>query len=422
MLLWVGQGAGVVLDIHETLLSGNRTIRRNKRMIMSSFFRLLLMLGLLGWATSCQGQHQQSYSTPPQRVPPSPETSQAAVERSRRTAITRVVEVVSPAVVSVNILGVRRRYASPFLNDPFFQFWRPYVIEQQVQSVGSGFVISPDGYIVTNDHVVNIEDVEEETMRITVAFPDGDKRDAELIGHDPITDIALLKVDTEEPLPYLEFGNSDSVLVGEWVIALGNPFGLFEAAEPTVTVGVISAVGRDFKPQEGHVYRDMLQTDAAINQGNSGGPLVNTLGQVIGVNTFIISPTGQYAGLSFAVPAKRVQRVIEELKEKGYVDRSLYTGLVVRALTARVARALGVPTARGVLVDQVDPGSPAQQAGIKPYDVILAIDGERIESTTDAYAKLLDYRPGDVVMVTVWREGQTLTLKMKLARAASRRG
>ncbi len=348
--------------------------------------------------------------------------AQQQVTASRQTAITRAVQKVSPAVVSVNVLGVRLQYQTPFfLNDPFFQYFfgyrEPYVIQQQVQSVGSGFVISPDGYIVTNDHVVDVEGLVPETVRITVAFPDGRKMDAEIVGTDPITDIALLKVSPSEPLPHLKFGRSSDVLVGEWVIALGNPFGLFEAEEPSVTVGVISATGRDFKPQEGHVYRDMIQTDAAINQGNSGGPLVNTLGEVIGVNTFIISPTGQYAGLSFAVPSDRVQRIVRELKEKGRVDRSIYTGLIVRRINARIARALGLPEPRGVLVDHVDPGSPADRAGMKPYDVILAIDGERVNDPIDAYTKLLDYRPGDVVRFRVWREGKEMDIKLKLEKA-----
>ncbi len=348
--------------------------------------------------------------------------TQQQVAASRQTAITRAVQKVSPAVVSVNVLGVRLRYQTPFfLNDPFFQYFfgyrRPYVIEQQVQSVGSGFVISPEGYIVTNEHVIDVEGLVPESVRITVAFPDGKRLDARIVGTDPITDIALLKVEPERPLHFLTFGRSSDVLVGEWVIALGNPFGLFEASEPSVTVGVISATGRDFKPQEGHVYRDMIQTDAAINQGNSGGPLVNTLGEVIGVNTFIISPTGQYAGLSFAVPSDRVKRIVRELQEKGRVDRSIYTGLIVRRMNARIARALGLDEPRGVLVDRVDPGSPADRAGIRPYDVILAIDGERVNDPIDAYTKLLDYRPGDVVRFLIWRDGKEHEVKLKLEKA-----
>ena len=190
---------------------------------------------------------------------------------------------------------------------------------------------------------------------IVVAFPDGTKLDGEIVGSDEISDIALIKVDASEPLHSLKLASSDTPIVGEWVIALGNPFGLFEASDPSVTVGVVSAVGRDFQPQENHLYRDMIQTDAAINQGNSGGPLVNAVGEVIGVNTFIYSRGGGSDGIGFAVPAEKVSRIVDELRTNGSVDRSIYTGLVVKSVSKRVALALQLPSTDGVLVDRVDP-------------------------------------------------------------------
>ena len=380
--------------------------------------RLVLLLALSSVLFGCERRavSQETDAPRPQRVAVAPEAEAPAdeLERTRRTAITRAVEVVAPAVVSVNVTAVERvRVADPFA-DPFYEFFfgrrRSRVMQRQVQSLGSGFVISADGYIVTNDHVAG------HATQISVAFPDGDVLEARLIGSDPATDVALLKVDPETPLPYLTFAEGERPLVGEWVIALGNPFGLFEAADPTVTVGVVSAVGRDLQPQEGRLYRDMIQTDAAINRGNSGGPLVNALGEVIGVNTAIYSQSGGSVGIGFAVPADKVRRVVEELKEKGFVDRSYYTGLVGVNVNPRIARALSLPVARGVIVDDVDPGSPAEEAGFLPYDVIVSVEGEAVDNQTDFVARLYDFRPGDRVRFGVIREGKEIELRMQIGR------
>jgi serine protease Do len=337
---------------------------------------------------------------------------EADIQASRRTAITRAAEAAAPAVVSINVIEVRDiRYRDPFA-DFFDQFYgRPptdRVYRQQVQGVGSGFVVSPDGYIVTNHHVAG------NASLITVAFPDGTQLPGTLVGADAETDIALVKVETERPLPYLAFEEQHDAIVGEWAVALGNPFGLFEAAEPSVTVGVVSAVGRDFPVQEGRTFRDMIQTDAAINQGNSGGPLVNALGRVIGMNTFIYSQSGGSVGIGFAVPAWRIERVIEELRARGAVDRSFYTGLNVQPVSARLAQALGLPEARGLVVRSVDADSPAEEAGFRPYDVVVAVEGEPVATNADVVQHLVDFRAGDVVRLTVVREGETLELPLRL--------
>lgn len=332
------------------------------------------------------------------------------ISSTRQNAITRAVQAASPAVVSISVVQ-RVRYQDPFA-DPFFDFFfggqRQRLRERQVQGVGSGFVITSDGYIVTNDHVAGQGDV------ITVAFPNGQTLRAELVGTDPASDLALLKVNPEEPLEHLSLDDVSDPIVGEWCIALGNPFGLFEASDPTVTVGVVSATGRDLAPQEGRLYRDMIQTDAAINRGNSGGPLINALGQVIGVNTAIISQTGGSVGIGFAVPVGRVVRVVAELKENGFVDRSYYTGLTGRNVTPRIARALGLSTVEGVFVEDVAPGSPADQAGFLPYDVIVAVQGEAIANQTDFAARLYDFRPGDRLLFSVRRDGKIANLTMRL--------
>ncbi len=348
----------------------------------------------------------------PARSQSDPLTVDAEVAAGRRTAITRAVEAASPAVVSINVIEVREVvYRDPFSG--FFGRRVPdQVYQQQVQGVGSGFVVSADGYIVTNDHVAG------QATKITVAFPNGQQLPATLVGTDPETDIALLKVEPEAPLPFLAFDDTHSPLVGEWAIALGNPFGLFEAAEPSVTVGVVSAVGRDFPAQAGRTFRDMIQTDAAINSGNSGGPLVNAVGRVIGMNTFIYSQSGGSVGLGFAVPAWRIQQVVDEIRTGGAVDRSFYTGLNVRPVTDRVARAMGMAAGvRGLIVSSVDAGSPAERAGLRAYDVIVSIAGEPVATNEDVRQRLVDNRAGDTVDLGILRDGREVRARLTLASA-----
>ena len=377
-----------------------------------------LALALAVLALGCVDQPAQSQQPPPPQSATDGPLAQSVemmgdeIAAGRRTAITRAVEAASPAVVSVNVIEVRQvRVRDPFAG--FFGGVPDRVVQQQLQGLGSGFVISPDGYIVTNDHVAG------NATKITVAFPDGSQLDAELIGSDPETDIALLKVSPEADLPYLAFEDREDAIVGEWAIALGNPFGLFEAAEPSVTVGVVSAVGRDFPAQGGRTFRDMIQTDAAINSGNSGGPLVDATGRVIGMNTFIFSRSGGSVGIGFAVPSWRIERVVAELRETGEVDRSFYTGLNVRPVNRRIARALGLEEARGLIVASVDAGSPAERAGIQAYDVIVAIGGEPVESNDDVRQRLVDNRAGDEVTLGVVRDGDALDLPLTLGQSGS---
>ncbi|MEZ4703310.1 MAG: trypsin-like peptidase domain-containing protein [Rhodothermales bacterium] len=376
---------------------------------------LILIIALLGVGCNREAQSQQQATD---AMPQQPQALAAVTDQlyeSRTTAITRAVEIASPAVVSVNVIAVQRvEYRDPF-SDPWMEFFygrsRSRVYEQQVQSVGSGFVISPDGYIVTNEHVAH------NAAKITVAFMDGATLEAELIGSDEASDLALIKVNPPEDLHFLSFATNGQAIPGEWAIALGNPFGLFEASEPTVTVGVVSGTGRDFQPQENRIYRDMIQTDASINQGNSGGPLINALGEVIGVNTFIYtSGGGGSIGLGFAVPAEKVMRIVQELKDNGQVDRSYYTGLRGWDVNERIAKALGLAEQRGFIVRDVDPGSPADKAGFKPYDVILTFEDEPIAGQVDLAARLTDFRPGDAVHLGVFREGKMYNVVMELGR------
>lgn len=354
-----------------------------------------------------QTEAQNSFRTESSPLP----NVQDSIMESRKTAITRAVEKATPAVVSVNVIQTQQVRVNPY-QDPFFDFFfgrqRANVMQREVQSMGSGFVITADGYIVTNEHVAV------GASQITIAFSDGRTLPARLIGSDQGTDLALLKVETEEPLPHLTFELNEGPIVGEWSIALGNPFGLFEASDPTVTVGVVSALGRDLQPQDNRYYLDMIQTDASINRGNSGGPLLNALGNVIGVNTAIFTESGGSVGIGFAVPAEKAVRVLEELRDNGFVDRAYYTGLRGRTLPERWAQTLGLKEAKGVVVENVDPGSPAEQAGFKPYDVIVMVANEPIKDQSDFVGRLFEYRPGDEVPMQVIREGNNMPIRMKL--------
>jgi serine protease Do len=384
-------------------------------------YALVLALALAGCQQEAYSQQSAdgplSVQTPIADGPGALERLDGEIATSRRTAITRAVEAASPAVVSVNVIATRNvvQRADPLLELFYGRRLPGRRIQQRVQGLGSGFIIAPDGYIVTNDHVVSNRGIEVNATEITIAFPDGTQMAAELVGTDPETDIALLKVEPDEALPYLAFEEDEGAVVGEWAIALGNPFGLFEAAEPTVTVGVVSAVGRDFPAQQGRIFRDMIQTDAAINRGNSGGPLVNALGRVIGVNTVIYSQTGGSDGIGFSVPAWRVRQVIAELRETGEVDRSFYTGLSIRPVSDRLAQQLGLSEAEGLVVTSIESDSPAETSGLLPRDVIVSIDGEAVASNEDVRDQLVDRRAGDTIRLGVVRRGRALDVPLRLA-------
>jgi serine protease Do len=376
-----------------------------------SKMRLKLVIVIGFFLVGCRQEVQSQKQVSPPLTAEESAPAQDQIYSSRFNAITRAVEMASPAVVSVNVTKVIQT-ADPFA-DPFFQFFygqqRRRMTERKIGEVGSGFVISEDGYIVTNDHVAG------GAQSITVAFPDGRMFEAALIGSDSASDLALLKVESEDPLPSLSFALVNTPVVGEWSIALGNPFGLFDASAPTVTVGVVSAIDRDLQLQEGRIYRDMIQTDAAINRGNSGGPLLNALGEVIGVNTAIITEgRGGSVGIGFAVPAPKAVRILDELKATGMVDRSYYIGLIGRTVTSRDASIIGLNEVRGVLVVEVDADSPAAEAGFGPGDVIVTVAGEEISTQQDFVSLLYDYRPGDSIPFGIVRDRKILTFTMKL--------
>ncbi|RMI26242.1 MAG: PDZ domain-containing protein [Calditrichaeota bacterium] len=307
------------------------------------------------------------------------------------------------------------------MDDPFWQYFFPelfrdQVYERKVESLGSGFIISEDGYVVTNEHVVG------NAAEIIVTMTNGRRYEAHLVGSDYLTDIALLKIEGED-LPYIEFGDSDNLIVGEWVIALGNPFGLFELNDkPTVTVGVISAVDRDWgRTNDGRLYMDMIQTDAAINRGNSGGPLVNSLGQVIGMNAFIYTGSQYeqgFVGIGFAIPINKIKEVVAELRDRGQINRQYWLGIYdAQDVTPMIVAALELPVDYGVIISSLARNGPAYKAGLRQYDVIIEVQGTTVHNQREMLQVLRssDLKVGDKIRVKAIRNGEvrefTITLE-----------
>jgi serine protease Do len=345
---------------------------------------------------------------------------QDQVAGSRRNAITRAIAKVSPATVGINvtevheqpgILNVDPSFRQFFGNDPF---WRQFIDPRQykVQNLGSGVIISPDGFIVTNYHVAG------SAKEITVTFVGGKKMKAKLVGGDPVSDIALLKVDGSD-MAYANLGSSDDIVIGEWAIALGNPFGLFEINDkPTVTVGVISSLGMNLGRQGNAVYRDMIETDAAINGGNSGGPLVNSNGDVVGINTLIFTGgvSQAFVGYGFAIPVNKVKKIVADLRKKGQVTRDIYTGFEAQEVDARVARYFGMSEVKGIIVSDVSRGGPAEKADLRVGDIILEVNGAKVNTADDFSAILSDATAGDVLKFGVFREKKMMSLELKLTK------
>lgn len=271
---------------------------------------------------------------------------------------------------------------------------------RKTTSLGSGFVISPEGYIVTNSHVIDKAD------EITVTFHDNSKAEAEVVGVDAKTDLALLKVKVDKELVYADWGNSDKARVGDWVIAIGNPFGL----GGSVSAGIISARARDINSGP---FDDYIQTDAAINRGNSGGPLFDAEGHVIGVNTAIFSPSGGNIGIGFAVPSSLAQPVIKQLKEYGKIKRG-WLGVKIQEVTPEIAKSLGLSTPHGALVLEVSPESPASKAGVRTGDVILSFNGSPVTEMKKLPRLVADAQADETAVLTVWRGESEVKLDVKV--------
>jgi serine protease Do len=317
---------------------------------------------------------------------------------------------VTPAVVNISSTHVETADASPDMpfsvpkGSPFEQFFKQFMeqngqkgpMKRKATALGSGFIIDPAGYIVTNNHVI------ESATQIQVTTNDGVDHPAKLIGADPKTDLALLKIETPKPLPFVQFGDSDKARVGDWVLAIGNPFGL----GGTVTTGIVSARSRDI--HEGP-FDDFLQIDAAINQGNSGGPTFDMNGNVVGINTAIFSPSGGSVGIGFAIPSNLAKPILAELKDKGSIQRG-WLGVEIQQVTPEIAKAIGLDEAKGALVASVQPGSPAAKAKLQPGDVILSYNGQAVQQMRDLPRLVAETDPNAKAELGVLRDKKQITV------------
>jgi serine protease Do len=350
---------------------------------------------------------------PPAAAPASIEQAVAA-PATTGPDFTRVAAQTVRAVTNISSVQVLRRSASPFANDPFFQYFfgdqgEMFGRSRAEQSLGSGVVISPDGLVVTNNHVLG-DDVAEVTVTV------GDLRDvkAKIIGVDSWTDLALLKIDATG-LPVIPWGDSSKLRVAEWVMAVGNPFSLNQ----TVTLGIVSALGR---ANVGITqYEDFIQTDAAINPGNSGGALINSRGELIGINTAIFSQSGGYQGIGFAVPSNLVRRVIDDLQKFGRVRRGSIGFVEVIPLTGRLADELRAPKSDGVVVNQMSRDSAAYKAGLEPGDIVLSVNGTTIVDPSQFVRLVADSPIGSTARLEVLRDGRRQTLRIPIEAQQERR-
>lgn len=339
----------------------------------------------------------------------------ASLDTSRRTAIVAAAEKVGPAVVTLSVVQTQVVQTSPIpfgddFFEPFFRDMIPqYRYREQIPSMGSGFIISSNGYVLTNEHVVR------NAEKITVILPDGRRFEGKVLGSHPQYDLAVVKIDGKD-LPTAKLGTSSDLMVGEWALAIGNPFGfLLNDTQPTVTAGVVSATHRDIKSQASSagIYKNMIQTDAAINPGNSGGPLVNAKGEVVGINTFIFTKSGGSEGIGFAIPIDAAKKVVDELIRYGKV-RNVWIGVRTWELTPYVAERLGTKDRNGLYVSVIEKGSPADKAGIKVGDIIRKVNGTPIRDVDEAYRALFGANVGDTISLTVERDGKLLTMSLAL--------
>jgi serine protease Do len=388
-------------------------------LILAGFVAGLVVTGRMPIASDTRAATSAPAAEPasaePQRAA-APATSQpAAGAPALGPDFTRIAGQAVKGVANISSVQVVRRRNSPFQDDPFFQYFfgdqdMYGSRDRRSLSLGSGVIVSADGYVVTNNHVVG-----DNVREITVALSDKREVRGRLVGTDPATDIALIKLDVQG-LPAVPWGDSSKLQVGEWVLAIGSPFQLSQ----TVTAGIVSATGRSnvgFSE-----YEDFIQTDAAINPGNSGGALINTRGQLIGINTGIFSQSGGYQGIGFAVPSNLVQHVVNQLMEYGEVRRGTIGGIItIDRLTPQIAEEIGAPSTAGALVVRMMRGSEAYDAGVRPGDVIVGFNGTRVDDPSQLYRMVADARIGSTATIRVLRNGRTMELRVPIVSDARTR-
>jgi serine protease Do len=343
---------------------------------------------------------------------PAPRPSPAVAISGGLPDLTSVAQRTISSVTNISSTQIVRTPNSPLANDPFFRFFFNDqqddafgYREQRAQSLGSGVIVSADGYVLTNNHVVD------RGVEITVTMPDKRELRAKVIGVDEATDIAVLKIDAAN-LPTMPWGDSAKLKVAEWVLAIGNPFQLNQS----VTLGIVSATGRTL---EGRLaaYEDFIQTDAAINPGNSGGALVNARGELVGINTAIFSETGGYQGIGFAVPSNLARHVMDELVKYGEVQRGTISGITLQPMTTRLAEQLRAPNTKGMVVFSMQQRSDAYAAGLRPGDIIVSFNGTPIEDHLHFSRLISDAKIGSTVTLGILREGKPLSLKVPIVKS-----
>jgi Do/DeqQ family serine protease len=385
--------------------------------IVAGFSAGLVVTGRMRTATDSRAAEPPPATPEPaagQRAASSPGSAAGVGFSGGGPDFTRVAGQAVKGVANISSLQVVRTRNSPFANDPFFRYFfgddeQFGSRDRRSLSLGSGVIISADGYVITNSHVVG-----ENVREITIALPDKREIKGKVVGTDPTTDIALLKIPVAG-LPVVPWGDSTQLKVGEWVLAIGSPFQLSQ----TVTAGIVSATGR---ANMGFAdYEDFIQTDAAINPGNSGGALINSRGELIGINTGIYSESGGYQGIGFAVPSRLAQRIVADLMKYGEVQRGSIGYIGIERLSPQLAEEFGVESTNGALVSRMSRASEAYDAGVRPGDVIVGFNGQAIVDPSQFLRLVSDAKPGTTIVIKVLRGGRTLEFKLPILSSASSR-
>jgi serine protease Do len=369
----------------------------------------LVLTGRLRTAEEASAQAAPPALT--QGKPTAPGTRNVAATVAGMPDLTDAAQLAVASVPNISSTQVVRTSNSPFLNDPVFRDFfggdSPFGYRDRLQqSLGSGVLVSADGYVLTNNHVIG-----DARAEVSVTLPDKREMRAKVVGYDEATDLAVLKIDATN-LPVLPWGDSSKLKVAEWVLAVGNPFGVLNQ---TVTLGIVSATGRSL---EGRLYEDFIQTDAAINQGNSGGALINARGELIGINTAIFSQTGGYQGVGFAVPSNLAKHVMSELIQNGEVRRGTISGIDLYPMTQRIADEFKAPNTKGVIVSDISERSAAYAAGVRQYDIIVSFNGVTIDDPSHFMRMLADSPIGGTVTLGLLRTGRSVSAKVPIVQTS----